>query len=166
MRKILALLMVLPCAAAAEFGKVDVEFDNEKPWAETQAQLPPPPREENLLPFFVSAATDNKFFIDAASISVGGDGVVRYTLVVRSSAGASNVSFEGIRCNTGERKLYAFGRSDGTWGQARNSRWERIRYEDRNRHHVVLHNDFFCPDGIIIGSPREAIDALKRGFNP
>jgi hypothetical protein len=167
-----ALLCLLPFAAPAkniantDWGKFEYDFEDEKPWVELQAQLPDYPKDENLLPLYVSATTDNRFFVDGKSISIGGDGVIRYTLVVRSSAGASNVSFEGIRCVTHEHKLYAFGHAGGTWSRARFSKWEPIRYEDRNRQHHVLYDDFFCPNGIAVTGPQAAVDALKRGFRP
>ncbi len=165
MKKILVLFsLLLPLMASAEGGKF--ESGGEKPSDEMPVQLPPYPKEENLLPLFVSAATDNKFFVDAASISTGEDGVVRYTMIVKSSAGAVNVSFEGIRCASRERKLYAFGRKEGTWSRARFAKWEPIRYQDRNRYHHVLYDDFFCPDGIIVKNPQEAVDLLKSGFRP
>ena len=166
MKKFWLLLLFVPLTASAEWGKFEYEFDEEKPWAEIEAQLPSYPKEENLLPFFVSAATDNLFFVDAASISTGGDGVVRYTMLVKSSAGAVNVSFEGIRCASRERKLYAFGRKEESWSRARSSKWEPVRYQDRNRQHHVLYDDFFCPGGIIVKNPQEAVDLLKRGFRP
>lgn len=168
MRKILILLLLmLPrLAGAAEWGQFDFEFENEKPWSELQAQLPVYPKQENLLPFFVSAATDNQFYIDALSISVGEDGVVRYALIVKSPEGAENVSFEGIRCATHEKKIYAFGRAEGGWSKARFAKWEQIRYANRNRQHHMLYDDFFCPAGLIVNSPEEAINALKRGAHP
>lgn len=166
--KLVAVLIMtlLPLTVSAEWGKFDYDFDEEKPWVEIEAQLPPYPKDENLLPLFVSAATDNHFFVDSASISVGTDGVVRYTLIIKSPAGAANVSFEGIRCNSHERRLYAFGRKEGSWSRARSANWEPIRYQDRNRQHHVLHDDFFCPGGIIVKDPQEAVDLLKRGFRP
>ncbi len=166
MTRFLFLLFAFPIAAAAAWGDFDYEFDNEKPWTELQAQLPPYPKDGNLLPFYVSAATDNRFFIDAPSISVGEDGVVRYTLVAKSANGAVNISFEGIRCNAEENKVYAFARDDKTWSKARDARWKPILYQDRNRQQHVLYDDFFCPRGIIAGTPQEAINALKQGFNP
>lgn len=63
---------------------------------ETEVQLPPFPQAENLIPFVVSAMTDNKFMIDGESLTVSTDGIVRYTLVIISSAGAQNVSYEAI----------------------------------------------------------------------
>lgn len=171
MNKRLLLLCLLPATSLAagfdqsSWGKFEYDFE-EKPWAELEAQLPSAPKPENLLPFYVSAATDNRFFVDSASMSVGEDGVVRYTLVIKSAAGASNISYEGMRCSSGEVKRYAFGRHDGSWGKARNARWEDIRYKDVNRQHHMLYDDFFCPRGIAVRSPAEAINALRRGEHP
>jgi hypothetical protein len=149
-RKSFALL-VLTVAACAPLPK------------ELEPELPRYPREEDLLPFQVSGATKNRFFIDGASIAPGDDGVVRYTIVIKSAAGVANVSFEGMRCSTREFKRYAFGRSDGSWASARDIQWRPIGSQDVNPYHSVLYQDFFCPGLIPVRSQREAIDALKSG---
>lgn len=162
------LLLALLCTGSALAGWGDFEYnfdDDSKPWREIQAQLPAYPDLKTALPFFVSAATDNKFFIDPKSISVGEDGIVRYTLIVQSPSGVLNVSFEGIRCATHEKKLYAFGREDNTWSRNRYAKWTPIKYEYLNRQHHVLYDDFFCPDAIIVKDANEAISALKRGLH-
>lgn len=153
-------LLALPVGQAL----ADFEEDYEaKKWEEIEVQLPAPPRQENLVPFYVSAAADNRFFVDLISISVGSDGVVRYTLVVVSPSGVRNVSFEGMRCDTWERRLYAFGRADGAWSKSRNNRWERVREATNNRHHAALFQGYFCPDGIIVRSAEQATGLLRRG---
>lgn len=134
-----------------------------KRWEEVEVQLPPPPKQEDLLAFYVSAATDNRFFVDPASITVGGDGVVRYTLVVVTPSGGRNVSFEGMRCETRERRLYAFGRADGAWSKSRNNQWERVKEAVNNRHHAALFLEYFCPDGVIVRNAGEARNILRRG---
>lgn len=167
----LLLLCLLPVTSLAagfdqsSWGKFEYDFED-KPWVELEAQLPSAPKLENLLPFYVSASTDNRFFVDSASVSVGEDKVVRYTLVIKSAAGANNISYEGMRCSSGEVKRYAFGRGDGSWGKARHARWEDIRYKDVNRQHHMLYDDFFCPRGIAVQSPAEAVNALRRGEHP
>lgn len=168
----LCLLLLAPLAVQAgewdkawgkeSWGRFEYDFDSDKPWVEIQGLLPPAPKEQNLLPFFVSAATDNRFFVDEASISVGADGVVRYILLVKSPSGSANLTFEGMRCAAKEKKIYAIGRADGTWAKARNPRWEPIRYEARNRHHHMLFDDFFCPSGLVVGGPAQAVEAFRR----
>ncbi len=147
------------CAALAEPD----EEDEVRTWQEVTVQLPPAPLQENLVSFYVSAATDNHFYIDGTTLMVGADGVVRYVLVVRAPGGASNVSFEGMRCATRERRLYASGRPDGSWVKPRNSDWRRILDVPANRQHAALFLDYFCPAGVIVGDADEARSALRRG---
>lgn len=159
----LGLLAINPGAVAA--ADSDDEYEVKK-WEEAEVQLPAPPKESDLKAFYVSAVTDNRFFVDPASISVGNDGVVRYTLLVLTSGGVRNLTFEGMRCETRERRLYAVGRSDGTWSKSRNKQWERIREAVNNRHHAALFQEYFCPGGVIVRDAEEARDALRRGGHP
>jgi hypothetical protein len=97
--------------------------------------------------------------------------VVRYVLVVRSPRGAENVTFEGIRCASGERRLYAIGQGDGTWVASRNVAWEPISFNTYNRPQAALAKEYFC-DGTT--SPVSDVDEARRrlkhgsarGFNP
>lgn len=157
-----ALLLILPLTAYAEWGEFDYEFENEKPWVELAAQLPPTPKAENLVEFNVSSATRHKHFVDTASISVGEDKVVRYTVVIEAAGGAKNVSFEGIRCETGERRLYAYGHPDGTWSKARNAGWEGIKFRSLLSYQKALFEDHFCPDGINVRNAGMAVRSLQR----
>lgn len=128
-------------------------------WREGEHVLPPPPSESTLRQFHVSAASPNRFFLDESSLAVGEDQVVRYVLVIRTAGGAENVSFEGIRCESGERRIYALGRADGEWVPARRSEWERISADQYNRPRAALAFDYFC-DGPT--APRSKDEALRR----
>lgn len=158
-----ALLLMLPLTVYAEWGQFDHEFENEKPWVELTAQLPPYPKAENLVEFNVSSATRNRHFVDTASISVGEDKVVRYSVVIEAAGGAKNVSFEGLRCETGERRLYAYGHPDGTWSKARSAGWEPIKFRSLLSYHRALFEEHFCPDGINVRDAKEAVRSLRRG---
>lgn len=166
MFRILSALLVVAggvlIPAFAFGGNLEDDGDPKK-WEELEVLLPPVPKEQDLVGFFVSSATDNRFFVDSASVSVGPDGVVRYALVVLAASGVRNVSFEGMRCETRERRLYALGRSDGAWSMSRNQRWERLREGGANRQHAALFQEYFCPGGVIVRNASEAIDALRRG---
>jgi hypothetical protein len=162
MKKLPALLLCLPFAAQAAWVDFDREFEADKPWVEVAAQLPAYPKPENLVPFDVSSATRNRFFIDTASISVGEDKVVRYTAVIEAAGGARNVSYEGLRCETGERRLYAYGHPDGTWSKARNAGWEPVKLRSLLSYRKALYEDHFCPDGINVRNAGEAIRNLKK----
>lgn len=137
-----------------------------KPWAEIEVQMPAFPEENNLIPFRVGAISDVQYFIDNESLSVGTDGVIRFALVVISPSGAQNISFEGLRCATAERRFYASGRSDKTWSKARSNKWVKIQGGSNNQY-VELYRNYFCS----VGAPEimradDARRALRYGGQP
>lgn len=137
------------------------------PWEERAASLPAYPRDESLVPINVSSAASNKHMIDTASLSVGNDKVIRYTIVIDSPRGARTVNYEGLRCDTAERKIYAFGQSDGKWTENKRATWEGIKVRSLLSYHKILFEDIFCELGIPIGSIEEGVQKLKqqaRGF--
>lgn len=136
-------------AAAAQARDPAAESDNnyrrEPEPEKIEMEVPPPafPKPENLVRF-LSDGTINRVFLDRSSIKLGSDGVLLYTLVVRGSGGGENVTFEGMRCGSAERRVYAYGRRDGTWAPARNINWIRIVDSTVNRYHFELYRDVFC----------------------
>lgn len=158
-----AFLFILPALC---FGKGEVlnpDFvEDTTPWEEIAVQLPSYPSDRNLAPFEVSSATSNKFMIDTASISVGQDKVVRYTIVIESPRGARTVNYEGLRCDTMERKLYAFGQSDGKWSENKRAAWESIKVRSLLSYHKALFEDILCDVGIPVRDAEEAVRKLKQ----
>lgn len=136
--------------------------DRDKPWQEVAVQLPQAPEAENLLPFYVSATATQAFAVDAESLSVGTDGVVRYTLVATSNAGARNVSYEGIRCSSYEKKSYAFGRPDGSWSRSRRDSWQPIEGNAANRQHAALASGYFCQESTVAGKATDIAFRLRN----
>jgi hypothetical protein len=152
------LLSALAACARPSLGDGDSKsaFDN-KTWEEQKASLPSFPKTENLAPIYVGP-TAYGFLVDTTSISVNEDGTIRYTLIARSSSGAMNVSYESIRCGTYERRLYALGRSGGTWSQARNSKWVPIG----GAQYTTLADDFFCAKRGQARAAEDVVDLLGR----
>lgn len=132
--------------------------------AEKRVTLPPYPTEDGLREFFVSEASDFKYYIDAASLKVDGN-VVYYTLVARSPEGVSNVSYEAIRCGGREYRIYAIGETNRTW-RRRTTPWREIRQASVYRWHDALRKDYFCPGGAPILTAEEGLDAIRRGRHP
>ena len=163
MKILSALLLILPLTAYAEWGQFDFEYESDKSWVELSAQLPPTPKPENLVEFNVSSATRNRHFVDTASINVGEDKVVRYSVVIEAAGGAKNVSFEGMRCATGERRLYAYGHPGGIWSKARNAGWEGLKLRSLLSYHKALYEDHFCPGAVNVRDAREAVRNLRQG---
>jgi hypothetical protein len=160
----LAVMLTAAVPAPAQWRLFESDFDDEaKPWKEIEARLPGYPRPQDLIPFYAGAATPHRFYIDAPSLSVGEDGVVRYTLVIRTAGGATNVSFEGMRCETREQKYYALARNDGTWARARDAQWRRVEPREVNRHHNLLYAEFLCPERHLrMATVKEIVEALRR----
>src|SRR5690606_24875279 len=80
------LAMSIACAPAIANSNFEEDFDDPyKPWQEVAVQIPAPPKDQDLLPFEVSETASHRFTIDANSLTVGADGVVRYTLVTISN---------------------------------------------------------------------------------
>lgn len=133
----------------------------ERDFRETAVKLPPFFREEDLVEFRVAPTTSFRFYIDRASLSVGEDGVVRYTLVARSPQGAENVTYEGIRCRAGLYRVYALGHRDRSW--------KPVNLDWRPTDKVwtrVLRREYFCPMHRPIDTVAEGLDALRRGGHP
>jgi hypothetical protein len=156
-----ALLLLGGVGASAQ-SRLEEDFDDkDKVWQEIEIQLPAPPAAADLLPFYVSATATQSFAIDARSLAVGSDGVVRYTLVARSPAGATSISYEGIRCESFEKKVYAFGRSDGSWSRSRRDQWERIISNAANRQHASLAREYFCQEKMVAGKAVEIVERIR-----
>lgn len=160
-----SLLLVAMLTSATVFADFEEDYES-KQWQEIEIQLPAAPKQETLLPFYVSAATENRFFIDGATLTVGSDGVVRYVLLVLAPQGARNVTYEGMRCETRERRIYASGRLGGSWSKARKNEWVRIQDAYANRQHAALFLEYFCPIGNIVQDAAEARNALIKGVHP
>lgn len=133
----------------------------DQPWREDAVSLPPLPRDNQFVPFRVDGHAGFQHFVDRNSISVSGDGAVRYVQIIRSAQGAETITFEGLHCARRERRIYAYARrGEAAWSPARNSTWMRLSTRDAS---WTLYREYFCPEQTPIGSDREARDALVRG---
>ena len=111
---------------------------------EIDAKLPSAPATTDLLSFDLRNSTDLKAAVDRRSLAVGTDGVVRYVLVLTSARGVRNVSFEGIRCDPAEWKMYAIGREDGTWSAVQDPEWRVAEQKSWNSIRFTLAKDYLC----------------------
>ena len=162
---IAAGLLLFSCAAiclpqsSPAFKSDWEEKQDERNWKEMEGKLPAYPKDADLVEFFVSEASSFRFFLDATSVSIGPDGVVRFTLVARSPSGASNVSYEGLRCKTAEYKAFAIGRSDGSWSE-RPTTWQKIQRKRVQRWHEALYDDYLCKGT----APPLSVEEIARGL--
>ena len=174
MRALAAALVTLSAPALAQSPSTGVrdraadaiDFDADKDKAESEATLPPAPQAANLIRFDPGRPGSMTYFIDAASLSVSADGIVRFTSIAKGEGASQNVAYEGIRCATREKKTYAYGRSDGSWSTLRDPQWSPMRGLSTDGYRFALYQDYFCPSRSIIRTPEEGIAALKRGGHP
>ena len=143
-------------------------------WKEGGVQLPPYPKKADLLEFQVDDPQARfRYFIDGRNLSVGDDGVVRFTLVIRSTSGGENVSFEGMRCDSREFKVYAYGGGRGELKPLKAPVWERIKMNGPYRYHITLQQLYFCetdrykPYGVeeivrLLGETRRRVDDVTQ----
>lgn len=159
-RKILFVLLFF--LANTGLAQLNRGFQDQSEWTEQVVKMPPFPKSENLIKTSISGSTGFEFFVDLTSLEVGSDGVVRFVVIARSPAGAENISFEGIRCSTRERKLYGVGRANGTWFAPGRSEWIDFRGARVNSYHESFALQYFCLDRTAVPNVSRAIELLKR----
>lgn len=150
----MALSLLAVQVSAGFFSDESAQTPVEGSVAFPDSSIPVKPRA-----FFVSSASPNRFMIDEDSISVSGDGVVRYVLLVETQGGARTVTFEGVHCASWRQRIYATGRDDGSWSKARDSAWQPIRNNGYNRMRHALAAEHFC-DALAPPSSRDEV--LRR----
>lgn len=158
------LLTVLALALGCFSAHAGLLTDDQPPaeLQETAVQLPAPPAMDKLLKYDVGPTARMEFAVDPRSVSVSDGVIVRFTSVIRSPAGATNILHEGIRCDTLEKKVYATGRPDGSWATATNAAWSPVGMAGTNRYHAALAADYFCDGGLVAGSAERMVQRLRR----
>jgi hypothetical protein len=171
MRILLSIVLLTWLSAGAVFAAKERTFIDEpepivpdsvgerEPWREQELSLPPWPRDGDLIELELDAASPFRYYIDARSLSVGRDEVVRYTLVAESASGARNVSFEGLRCTPqGAFQIYAYG-SGGELRPLPERNWTSIKQTPGDPLHKELHGHFLC--GPKTFAPRPEKDMIR-----
>jgi len=155
-----ALLASVLCSLSVHAQLVDPDPD----WKEVEAPPPPALRTEGLVPIDMGSST-LRWGVDPASITIANDRVVRYVVVARGQGGAVNAFYEGLRCSTGEVKLYARHSGD-KWVSVSNPDWKTLD----NNSAATRHSLAIARNGVCIGhgtnrSPVEIARDLGRGLD-
>jgi hypothetical protein len=138
MRRSAAVLALLLAACAAQAQLATPNPD----WKEVEAPPPPSFTTDALIPLDIPR-TALRFGVDPASISIGPDGVVRYVVVATSTTGAVNAMYEGIRCSTGEFKVYAR-HNPGGWTVVKDAPWRSLHEQALSRHSLEIARTGAC----------------------
>ncbi|MCW8889394.1 MAG: CNP1-like family protein [Sedimenticola sp.] len=134
-------------------------------WKEQKTEIPPFPEDENLVEFQVTRPNASfSYFVDANSLSyTKADGIVRYTVVIKSKTGAKNVAFEGMRCSTKEFKTYAFGNGKGKFVKPRKYEWKSIMANNYTRYRKDLSDYYFCDIHMLDLSAEKILTEMRYG---
>lgn len=129
-----------------------------KEWQEEA--VPPPPEFDirRLVPLDMPHYMSLRFGVDPKTMSVTGDGVVRYVVVAyREGTQTVNAFYEGVRCATDEYKTYARYSGD-QWNAVTMPEWKRI--DDRNSVYThQLAKQSLCAGG---RAPRSTVADMIR----
>lgn len=125
--------------------------------------LPETSQASEWLMFKVKQVGRHEYAIDPNSISQGGDGIVRFSLLIRTTGGVDNISFEGIRCATNEWKMYATGRDDGGWSRTPYPTWRPISEVGLNAVRFTLYKDYVCDrDGVPFRNAQVVVARIRE----
>jgi hypothetical protein len=134
-------------------------------WAEEQVAPPPAFSTEHLIMLDMPQQVTVKVGVDPETIVVGGDGVVRYVIVMRNTSGSTSAVYEGIRCVSDEVKTYARLNSAGEWKMVTTQDWFPLNDSMRSQHAKTFARQGGCQNRLAT-SKQEIITALKLVRKP
>jgi hypothetical protein len=138
--------------------------DEKETWTEADVTLPTGLRTERLTPFVLDQRSTMRLAIDADSLNVGPDGVVRYVFVARSGSGAVNALYEGVRCKTAEVRVYAhWDPSSQQWRARKDEGWQRLEAGGATQRALQMAQAGICDGKAPSRSPRTILDSLQNG---
>lgn len=137
-RSFVALAFACACAAVSAQLAIATNPD----WKEIEAPPPPALGTRDLIALDLKGSL--RFGIDPASISVGSDDVVRYVVVATSASGVTNGIYEGIRCSSGEVKVYARHNPDSGWVPVRGAEWQSLHTTSNYRYSLYIARNGVC----------------------
>lgn len=138
------------------------EYEPGENWKEQDVALPAFPTDTEGLIRLDTRYPGYRYYIDPASISVGQeDQIARYTVVVETDDGARNVLYEGIRCDVGQYKTYAYGTADGPFQPMPGARWKDVRSEAAFRYRRDLLEFYVCDGSVVRFDPKQIVQRIQ-----
>lgn len=135
-----------------------------EPWQESIISPPVSFSTVELQPFDVAQGSALNYGVDPKTLAVGEDGVVRYVMVARSSSGALNVLFQGVRCSTAEFKTYGrWNNNASSWNISSKEEWQPLSFSGFARPAMMLARAGICDGKTINGNSRKILHTMKHG---
>jgi hypothetical protein len=132
-----ALLACAAFVAQAQLAPLDPD------WKEADAPPPAALKLDGLIPID-QPGSSLRFGVAPGSVAVGSDGIVRYVVVARGTSGTVNAIYEGIRCKTGEFRVYARYNPSGTWVPNKDPLWHSIHDPQPSAHTLTIARTGAC----------------------
>lgn len=125
-----------------------------------EAPVPPPPAfsPHKLIALDASPSSTLSFGIDPATLAIAKEGVVRYVVVASSRSGAVNAMYEGIRCATGEVKVYARFNPGSGWNAVSDPAWKSLYAPSPSRHSLSIARGGVCKGN----APNQSVEHILR----
>lgn len=138
------------------------EYEPGEPWEEEEVPIPPYPGSNEGLIRLDTDFPGYRYYVDPDSVSVGEeDQVARYTAVVEAEGGVRNVFYEGIRCDIGQYKTYAYGTGTGPFHAMPGARWKEIRGGDAFRYRRDLLEYYVCDGSVVRFDPDRIVKRIQ-----
>ena len=118
--------------------------DPDPDWKEVEVPPPPAFRTDKLIFLEMPRHMSIKVGVDPDTLKVTGDGIVRYVVVASSPGGNVNASYEGIRCLTGEVKIYARHSASAQWKPVTDAQWKPLNANQPSLHALALARQGAC----------------------
>ncbi len=135
-----------------------------EPWKEASVPAPTQWSVERAVEFQLGAESALRYAIDPQTVSIGEDGVARYVFIARSSNGAVNVFFEGMRCQTAEVKVYArWDPGARQWRDSGSEPWQALDVRGATRRAMQMARAGVCDGKSPNRSPSHIVNALRNG---
>ena len=156
-RSALGLLMActLHLSAHAQFRLLDPD----ESWTEAEVPAPPAYSTDKLIQVEGAAASSLRFGVDPSTISIGPDRVVRYVIVMQGPAAVTAVH-EGIRCATGEKRVYARRNGDASWEPVKED-WQPLNQSSATKYAWNMARDGVCIGVATNNSVRDIVRDLR-----
>ena len=155
-----AVALLVSAAAHAQYADLD-----RADWKEDAAPPPPVYSTSRLIDIEMPRSATVRMGIDPETITINHDtGIVRYVVVARGPS-AVNATYEGIRCATGEYRVYARQVQGSPWAPSTESAWKPMMGQNTVmvRHPYQLARGGLCNGTTVRHSVAEIVRALKTG---
>lgn len=157
-------LAAIAAAWATALAPALAQVDEPEPWTEARTTPPSDWSAERAVEFRLGNPTSLRYAIDPQTLTVGEDGVVRYVFIARSSSGAINALYEGVRCQTAEVKVYARWDPDARqWRSNADESWQAMDFRGATRRALQMARGGLCDGKVANRSTALMLDALRNG---